>query len=220
MFNIVEHGKIYTKDSTGKTRLWWMDQLDNKYRTNSGVLDGNIVTSEWTEAKPKNVGKVNETSGEEQASLEIEAKYKKQLKTGYHEDIRRIDEIQYVEPMLAKKYSEYKTKHGLFTRKGEKYLSVPHIEKALEKFFAAFPDAVLDGELYNYDKRQKLNELMSLVRKTKNISKEDLKKSEEIVEYVLYDGYNIGGQDHTTIQYQISLSSTNSEISICTRKLY
>lgn len=97
------------------------------------------------------------------------------------------------------------TKHGLFTRKGERYLSVPHIEKALEKFFKAFPDAVLDGELYNYEKRQKLNELISLVRKTKNISKEDLKNSENIVEYVLYDGYNIGGQDHTQ-PYSIRLA--------------
>jgi ATP-dependent DNA ligase len=50
----------------------------------------------------------------------------------------------------------------------------------------------LDGELYSYEYRQKLNELMKLVRKTKNISDSDVKKSEEMVRYYIYDGYHIG----------------------------
>jgi hypothetical protein len=69
---------------------------------------------------------------------------------------------------------------------------VPHINKDLEKFFEDYPSAVLDGELYSYDYRQKLNELVKLVRKTKNISSEDLKKSEEMVCFYVYDGYYIG----------------------------
>lgn len=40
------------------------------------------------------------------------------------------------------------TKNGLFTRKGEKYISVPHIEEALKPFFDKHPESVLDGELF------------------------------------------------------------------------
>jgi len=197
-----------------------MEQDLHKYRTVSGLQEGEKITSEWTEAVPKNLGKKNEKSAIDQATEEITAKYKKQKKTGYFDKLEDVDSFQYVEPMLAKKYTEYKdkidfskceyllqpklngsrcvaTRHGLFTRKGEKYLSVPHIEETLTKFFEMNPNAVLDGELYNYELRQKLNELMSLTRKTKNISEGDLKRSKEIVQYHIYDGFNIGGLDET-----------------------
>lgn len=108
--NPISHPTLYTKDSTGKTRIWWMDRDGSLYRTNSGVLDGQIVVSEWKEAKPKNIGKANETNGDTQAIAEIDAKYKKQLKTGYHEDILSIEEEPYVQVMLAKSYKDYKDK--------------------------------------------------------------------------------------------------------------
>lgn len=218
--NPISHPTLYTKDSTGKTRVWWMDRDGSLYRTNSGVLEGQIVTSEWTEAKPKNIGKTNETTGEEQASLEIEAKYKKQLKTGYHKSIEDIEKNSYIEPLLAKQYKDYAkdidftkgqyliqrklngnrciaTSYGLFTRKGEQYISVPHIEEQLKPYFIKKPNAILDGELYNHSLRLKLNELSSLVRKTKNITKEDLAKSEAIVQLWLYDGYGFDGLDES-----------------------
>jgi ATP-dependent DNA ligase len=181
----------------------------------SGVQGGELVTSEWTVAKPKNVGKKNETTGEEQASSEIASRYKKQRKTGYFNDPKDIDKTQYVEPMLAKLYKDYHdeivleegewilqckfngmrcvaTKDGLFTRKGEKYLSCPHIEEALSSFFDKHPEAVLDGELFNDRFRQSLNEISKLVRKTVNISEADLKRSRELVMYYVYDGYGFG----------------------------
>lgn len=210
---------LYSRDSKGKIRVWYMEQDGSNYRTVSGLDDGEKVVSEWTVAKPKNVGKVNETTGEEQAASEIENKYKKQKKTGYFENIEDVDKLTYISPMLAHVYKDYKdkidltkgeyilqpklnggrciaTKNGLFTRKGEKYLSVPHIEETLKPLFNKFPDLVLDGELFNYELRQRLNELMSLVRKTKNITEEDLKLSSQLVEYHIYDGYNIGGLDY------------------------
>jgi ATP-dependent DNA ligase len=69
--------------------------------------------------------------------------------------------------------------------------SVPHINKDLEQFFAAHPTAVLDGELYNYDLRQKLNELIKIVR-TEKPTVDDNVKSEQMVRYYVYDGYNFG----------------------------
>lgn len=206
---------LYTQDSNGNIRVWWMEQNGNKYRTHSGVEGSdNIVTSDWSTAEPKNVGKKNATSGDEQAKIEIDAKYKKQLKTGYHESKKNADKgTAYVEPMLAQplhklsKKPDYSsgnwsiqckfngnrcvaTKDGLFTRKGERYMSVPHIEKALAPFFLVHPHAVLDGELFNNDLRKQLNEISKLIRKTKHIETGDLAESEKKVRFYVYDGYN------------------------------
>ena len=87
---------LYSKDSTGKIRIWFQQQDGGKYRTVSGVKDSdNLVTSEWTQAVGKNTGKKNETSDSGQASLEIEATYKKKLKTGYFKDIKDVDVFQF-----------------------------------------------------------------------------------------------------------------------------
>jgi DNA ligase-1 len=206
---------LYSRDSLGNIRIWKMEQNGSKYRTIAGLQNGEQVTSEWTVAEGKNHGKKNETSSVEQATKEIEAKYKKQKKTGYFDDINSVDDMSYVEPMLAKLYKDYSdkidfsegeyilqckfngmrcvaTKSGLFTRKGEKYLSCPHIEKSLAPFFEKYPDAVLDGELFNNDLRQQLNEISKLIRRTVNISQDDLDRSEKLVRYYVYDGYDFG----------------------------
>lgn len=209
---------LYTKDTLGNTRIWYMVQNGSKYRTVSGLIDGEKVESDWSTAEGKNIGKKNETSASEQAKVEILAKYKKQLKTGYHKNIKDVNQgTSYVEPMLAQPLHKLSkqpdfakekwgmqckfngnrcvaTKDGLFTRKGEKYMSVPHIENALKPFFKEYPNAVLDGELFNNDLRQQLNEISKLIRKTKHIDVSDLSESEKKVKFYIYDGYNFRGK--------------------------
>lgn len=206
---------LYTRDTLGNVRIWYMEQSENKFRAVSGLQDGEKVTSEWTETFSKNEGKKNATTAEQQATKEIEARYKKQRKTGYFDSIDDIDTNQYVEPMLAKLYKDYfdkinlekgewllqckmnglrciATKDGLFTRKGERYVSCPHISSALKPFFEKHPEAVLDGELFNNELRQQLNEINKLVRKTVHITAEDLEQSKKLVHYYIYDGYGFG----------------------------
>lgn len=209
-----KYDTLYSKDSKDRIRIWRMERDGNKYRTISGLQDGEKVISEWSTASAKNIGRANATTAEEQADVEVVAKYAKQLKTGYTKDIKKVDTaVKYVEPMLANKYKDrikkvdftkqnwglqckfngnrcVATKDGLFTRKGETYIAVPHINKSLEKFFKKYPDAILDGELFNNDLRQSLNELSKLVRKTVHITDEDYKRSEQLVKYYVYDGYN------------------------------
>lgn len=215
------YSTLYTKDSMGRVRIWKMERDGGRYRTISGLIDGETVTSEWTVAKAKNVGRSNETSAEEQADKEVQAKYKKQLKTGYFEDINNIDTVQYIEPMLAKLYRDYAdkidfskecwiaqckfngmrciaTKDGLFTRKGERYKTCKHIEEALKPFFNDHPDAILDGELFNEEYRQQLNEISKLIRKTVHISQDDLDQCEKLVKYYVYDGYGFSGYDQNS----------------------
>lgn len=216
---IKTYSTLYTKDSLGNIRVWYMEQNGNKYRTVAGLTDGEKVTSEWSHAEAKNVGRSNETTAIEQATSEIEAKYKKQLKTGYHKNVNDVDISTYVEPMLAQplhklsKQPDFSketwgmqckfngnrciaTKDGLFTRKGEKYMSVPHIENALKPFFNKHPDAVLDGELFNNDLRQQLNEISKLIRKTKHIESADLVESAKKVKFYIYDGYGFNSQSY------------------------
>jgi len=204
---------LYSKDSTGKIRIWFQEQIGAKYRTVSGVKDSNsLVTSEWTIAEAKNTGKKNATSGSEQATAEIEAKYKKQRKTGYFDSINDVDTNQYVEPILAKSYKDYAedvnfskgewgmqtkfngicnitTINGCFSRKGEKFVTLKHIESALISFFKKFPDAVLHGEAFNDDYREQLNEIVKLCRKSVHITDDDYKQSEKLIKYYIYDGY-------------------------------
>lgn len=221
---------LFSRTSTGAIQQWTVQIDGNKFRVESGQTDGKKVLSEWTICEPKNVGRANATTAEEQALSEAEAKWDKKLKTGYTTDVKKIDSCTaYVEPMLAKNFEDRLDKidwdEGVFvqnkyngarcvatydgervrltTRKGEEYLSVGHIAKDLEKFFEDYPDAVLDGELFSYEHRQKLNELMSVIRKTKKITEDDLKKSEEMVRFHIYDGYRIGPTTESCVKYSV-----------------
>ena len=203
--------KLYTRDTLGNVRLWYMEQQDDKYRTVSGMVDGEKVTSDWTVANAKNEGKKNATTATEQGTKEIDAKYKKQKKTGYFDDISEIDTVQYIEPILAKSYKDYvdevifengewgaqtkfngicciATKNGCFSRKGEKFISIGHIEESLKPFFEKHPESFLHGELFNDDYREKLNEIVKLCRKTVNITNDDIQNSKNLIKFYIYDG--------------------------------
>lgn len=204
---------LYKRTNTNKIQTWQVVVNGNSYHTVTGQTDGKKTISKPTFCEAKNVGKSNETTAEEQAVLEATSKWEKKSKTGYFLNLEEIDNKKYVEPMLAKNFNDRKskivypvgvqikyngvrcvlTKDGPFSRKGEKFLSVPHIEKCFSSFFKEHPLAVLDGELFNESLRQNLNELVKLCRKTVHISEEDINKSKDLVYFYVYDGYNFGG---------------------------
>ena len=102
---------LYKKNTKGKTLLWFLEVEGEKYRTVSGQKDGTLKRSAWTIAKPKNVGKINATTPEEQAQLEAEAKYTKKLaQGGYKESEDDLDTVTFFEPMLAKAFVKDATK--------------------------------------------------------------------------------------------------------------
>lgn len=197
---------LYKRDSKGNLRIWRMEQDGGRYRTISGLADGKQVTTEWTEAQPKNVGKANATTAAEQAAAEIQSAYDLKLRKDYHTSADEVDVEKFVKPMLAKEYGKEKKKitfpvfvqpkldgirciansKGLWSRTGKRIDACPHIEQALAGFFAAHPSEVLDGELYNHDLRDNFNEIVSMVRKQKPDA-EALKKSAETVQFHVYD---------------------------------
>lgn len=200
---------LYKFDTKGKVREWRMEVSGNQYRTVAGLQDGQQVTSGWTTAIGKNIGRANETTPEQQAILEVEAQYKKKSSGEYHNNLKNISKgAKYFKPMLATKWEKRKDKikyenqifvqpkldgirclfsaDGPYSRTGKPIVAIPHIEELLAPLFEAYPDAVLDGELYNHELKEDFNEIVSMVRKTKP-ELEDIKKSAEMVEYHVYD---------------------------------
>jgi DNA ligase-1 len=203
---------LYSQRSDGGTQGWTVEIEGNKYRTHSGVHKGAIVVSEWTVCEGKNIGRANETTPEQQALAEAQAKWTKKKEAKYTENIADIETDRIFQPMLAKNfedrlkdlfkpdgslkqilYSQPKldgirclaTKDGLYSRNGKKFVACPHIEAALAPIFAANPDVILDGELYNHELKDNFNKIVSCVKRTKP-SDEDIQEARQ-VQYHVYD---------------------------------
>lgn len=76
---------------------------------------------------------------------------------------------------------------GMTSREGEDIVSAPHIFAALEGFFQEHPDAVLHGELYNHDLKDEFETLSSILRKTVNLTEDNLAYSAEKAQFHMYD---------------------------------
>lgn len=222
---------LYKRDTAGRVRVWYMELgimlSEGAYRTVSGLEDGKQVTSTWRVAHAKNIGKVNSTDSHTQAEKEIDAQYTIRLESGYFSSKDKIGEYSKFEPMLAHDFAKLKTPidfeeqkiysqpkldgirciaraDGLWTRAGKELVSIPHINKELEKVFAEFPDIIIDGELYNHDLKDDFNKITSLVRKTKPTITDHI-ESKQIVQYHVYDMYD-------TIEYDAKFDARNKRL--------
>jgi len=200
---------LYKLASNGKPVEWTIEVSEGAFRTHDGYVGGAITTSEWTQCKPKNIGKSNATTAQEQALLEAQAKITKKKEKGYTENLEAVavaKQAAWLEPMLAhpieKKPKAIRlgdviviqpkldgircvgTKDGLFSRNGKPIVSVPELAKQVRNILRHLPEGTrLDGELYNHDYRDDFNTLVSLIRKGEALSYEDQQK----VQYHLYD---------------------------------
>ena len=197
---------LYKQSKTGKTQSWEIQVEDNKYRSISGEVGGKLTVGAWTICDGKNIGRANETTPEEQALAEAEAKATKKCDGGYGLSSITKNTAKFFEPMLAKEWKDLKdklvypvyvqpkldgmrciiTKDGMTSRNGKAIVSAPHIFEALNKFFEQYPDMILDGELYNHSLKADFNKIMSLAKKTKPTA-DELVESEKMIEYHCYD---------------------------------
>ena len=202
---------LYKRDSAGNVRIYRGEVAEEGgnwfTRTVTGLEDGKQVRSGWRIVEQKNVGRSNETSLEEQAFAEMTADAMKKLERGYFSDIKKVDTFDKIKPMLASKYEDatlvwgletifsqpkldgircVARANGLWTRAGKELVSIPHINEELKEFFENYPDAILDGELYNHDLRENFNKITSLVRKTKP-TEADIVEAKGLVQYHVYD---------------------------------
>lgn len=206
---------LYFKDSNDNIRIWEVLVDGSSYWVRHGVLGGKIQETTPKVAKAKNIGKINGTTADQQAALEAERIWNEQIHDGMVKDINdavyRADGKDFFAPMLAKTYEEAQnlpydegvysnpkldgirlvhTAHAALSRQGKPFNTIAHITNALKPFFAKFPTAILDGELYNHDYKDSFQELQSLITK-KNLSLDELMSVTDTVQYHVYDAVGI-----------------------------
>lgn len=154
---------LYKTDSKGKLRFLDISTDGSTIVQVSGLVDGAHVTN-VSQCEGKNIGRSNQTSPEEQAELEAQAKYDKKLKEGYFESKEEAQNTKVILPMLAKVFEkeEKKVKYPCFaqpkldgmralnssngtlmSRSGNLITTVPHLQ--LDE---VDDEIILDGELY------------------------------------------------------------------------
>ena len=101
----------------------------------------------------------------------------------------------------------YINKDGAFSRNHKPFKNVDHILEELAPFFRYAPEITLDGELYTHDLSDDFNKIISLVRKTVNITEEQREESRKMIQFHCYDLFNEHrpkdwyGERNVTIQH-------------------
>lgn len=174
---------LYHRAKTGKLYQWSISTNDEQIVTAYGVVDGELTTATKL-AKPKNVGKTNETSSKEQAISEARAEWTKKLKLRYFQNVEDVDNVV-IACMKAPSKKWEETKHHVkypahiqpkldgmrclamwedgrvtLLSRGKEVWDLPHISKELTESLP--PDTMLDGELYIHGvNRQTLQKLIT-----------------------------------------------------------
>jgi ATP-dependent DNA ligase len=165
---IVDETEILQATAKSKKGKYWKKQIisiDEDYYTRSVYWQDDSVVqySEPKKIEKKNVGRSNETSELEQARLEVESEFNRQLDKGYSMSGERSLKSNFLLPMLAQDYMKHQAKlpeqvivepkldgtrcltDGVkfWTRKGK-----PYIPEIAAKFsFEPRDGLILDGEL-------------------------------------------------------------------------
>ena len=180
---------IYKKDTKGKIRVYRAFSEGPMLIQESGIVDGKI-TRRSSECKPRNVGRANATTAEEQATKEAEAKLVNKMSEGYFKTIEEAEFHTVELPMLAKEYGKECHKidwdgdvfiqpkldgmralfrrYSFTSRKGNLIKNMNHISDELTGI-----DYVLDGELYAHGKS--FQENMKLIKKYRPGESESVK---------------------------------------------
>lgn len=178
---------LYKKDTKGKLRYLKIWSEGSTIFNESGVLNTDSPIIHTKEAKPKNVGKSNATTAEEQAISEVNSFIARKLDEGYFKTVEEVENEEVILPQLAKDFDKEKhkidwsntycqpkfdgmrclaiIKNGkvtLISRKGKRIENMEHIEICLASLFTDF-NLVIDGELYVHGEGFQTN--MSYVKK-------------------------------------------------------
>lgn len=179
---------LYKKDSKGKDRFISIGAFGSTIIQESGLVDTYSPVIHTKEVKPKNVGRANETTAEQQAILEVESFIKDKLTKGYFLSLDEVKSEKVILPQLAKDYFKERKKvlYGkdtivvqpkldgmrclafvkangevnLISRAGKPIENMMHIERELSELNM---DIILDGELYVHQENFQTN--MSYVKK-------------------------------------------------------
>lgn len=191
---------LYCVNKTGGVQEWHVWAEGDKVIVEHGKQGGKLQRKETT-CTPKNVGRANETTPEQQSQLEAQSKWSKQYDKYYRETVEEARELLTEGVMLAQDY----TKHpdyleeefyvsmkldGLrcktifvngepewYSRGGKRYPVPLHLVEPLKALHARTGVPMLDGEAYCHG--EKLQRIQSCVKKPNELTSK--------VEYVIFD---------------------------------
>lgn len=174
---------LYKKTKTGAIQLYQISVDNDTYKVVQGQLEGK--KQEYiTSCSPKNIGKSNESTAQQQAESEAQSKFAEKVKSGY--TTNPSGEITIQLPMKISTYQDHISKvasgcfvspklngvNGTYTllpdhslvltsRGGEVYPPIPHQEAGVRKAMADLQTDKLAGELYIHGTH--LQDIMSYV---------------------------------------------------------
>jgi len=166
---------LYKLSSNGKILVWSVNIENSTIQIFTGYHNQELkMTSSKSITNGKNIGKKNETTPEQQASMEMQSKIKKKKQEGFVENIDMVQNVSYL-PMLAHNYTQrghdivnsccvqpkidgirccaFKdpdNKIRLLSRTGHDFSGFVTIRESLLRYFFEMRDDVkfFDGELY------------------------------------------------------------------------
>ena len=186
---------LYGLPSNGKKIKQWSIQVEKTangavIKRFHGYVDCKITESEKEITKGKNIGKKNETTPLQQAINEATSIWKKQIESGYKENIEELQTKTQLLPMLAFDFNKREkdivypcyiqpkldgvrmlvkvTKSGIecISRTGKKFENMQHIENDLKAL--QLMDVYYDGELFTTE--IPFEEISGLCRKQDKIN--------------------------------------------------
>lgn len=180
---------LYKTNKNGSIQQWSIEVSGPTFTCIYGQVGGKLQ-SQQTICKSVNIGKSNETTPEQQAQLESAALIAKKIKSGYSYDQSGPTTVQL--PMKVKAYQDqlhnikfpcfsackldgvnaiYRRVNNqltIYSRGGEIYPPIPHLEPLVHKAMDLFQSNELNGELYIHGEH--LQDIQSAVKKPKELS--------------------------------------------------
>ena len=179
---------LFGKSKSGKIKEWRVWTEGSEVVISHGYIDGK-KSIKRTVCKGKNVGRSNETTPEQQALFEANARWKKQIDKCYRESAEECVDVGELLPMLAHDYTKVghrmpypcyvspkldgvrclcriTAEDVVFTSRGGKNYPVPtHLWKSLQELRSTLgeEEILLDGELYIHG--MPLQDIVSCVKK-------------------------------------------------------
>ena len=183
--------RLYKPTKTGAIQICDISVSGAVVSTTFGQLDGKLQTSTDT-CSPKNTGRSNEKTAEQQAILEAQSKFAKKVKSGYSQELTSTPTVQL--PQKVKTYQDnkhlvsypcyatpkYNGLNGTYwllpdktlkltSRGGDELPPIPHLEPTILKMMEHFKTTCINGELYISG--ESLQNITSAVKKPKELSK-------------------------------------------------
>ena len=183
--------RLYKPTKTGAIQICDISVSGAVVSTTFGQLDGKLQISTDT-CSPKNTGRSNATTAEQQAILEAQSKFAKKVKSGYSQELTSTPTVQL--PQKVKTYQDnkhlvsypcyatpkYNGLNGTYwllpdktlkltSRGGDELPPIPHLEPTILKMMEHFKTTCINGELYISG--ESLQNITSAVKKPKELSK-------------------------------------------------